>query len=259
MRLNTKSRIVPALFALAIAGNVSGQSISRMATQDSDVDLTDLSGTNKSLSTEEKSQAKKWSLTESDWLKYKEIMSGPRGIWSPGLDPITALGVSETDPAERRRYADIWMEVETRRIELELAFERERMAAGKRLHGDQKRINNDAWIEAWKKKQAQVTSVINLFVDASCLEECSSVAKSLLRSVGNKSKLDIYFKPGTPESEAAVWATYFQIDPKVVATRHITLNVHASKWKELKISTDSLPQVWVEDVATGEVTQTHGN
>jgi len=258
MRLNTAKALAPAILALSISGAALAQSQSRMDSNNSSVDKTDLSGSELTLSNSEKSLAKKWSLTEDDWVKYKEIMSGPRGIWSPGLDPITALGVSETNPVERRRYADIWMEVETRRVELELAFERERMAAGKRLHGDTKKIDNDAWIEAWKRKQAQITSVINLFVDASCMEECESIAKSVLRSVSNKSKLDIYFKPGTPESEAAVWATYFQIDPKVVATRHITLNVHASKWKELNVPTDALPQVWVEDVSTGEVTQTHG-
>mgnify|MGYP003651705494 CR=1 FL=1 len=59
-------------------GNVSSQAQSSLD-QKSGMQLTD----------EERSLAKQWMLKESDWIKYRKIMSGPRGIWSPGLDPLT--------------------------------------------------------------------------------------------------------------------------------------------------------------------------
>ncbi|MGH8490233.1 MAG: hypothetical protein ACREXS_15530, partial [Gammaproteobacteria bacterium] len=38
-------------------------------------------------------QSKRWGLTGEDWQRYERLMTGPRGIWSPHLDPVTALGV----------------------------------------------------------------------------------------------------------------------------------------------------------------------
>ena len=108
------------------------------------------------LTEHEKSLAKQWMLKETDWLKYKQIMSGPRGVWSPGLDPLTALGVSETDLTERKRYADIWIKVETKRTELELAFEVQRQIAAKEFHGDTLLINNTEWIKDWEKNRAKI-------------------------------------------------------------------------------------------------------
>lgn len=222
----------------------------------SETDTTELGGAKNSLTSVEKAEARKWSLTDTDWIKYKEIMAGPRGVWSPGLDPITALGVSETDAKERRRYADIWMQVETRRIELELAFEKERLLAGRRLHGDTKRIENDAWIAEWNRKQSAITTIINYFVDPACLVECAVKTNQLLASVSETSKLDIYFKPGSTENEAGEWAAHFNIDPKIVATRKITLNLTGPKLKAFGIDVNDLPQVRVEDVKSGRVIET---
>ena len=38
-------------------------------------------------------QAKNWGLTEQEWTRFEKIQTGPRGFWSPNLDPLTALGV----------------------------------------------------------------------------------------------------------------------------------------------------------------------
>src|SRR5688572_10050093 len=107
------------------------------------------------LTEQDRSLAKQWMLSETDWVKYKKIMSGPRGIWSPGLDPITALGVSETDSQERKRYAELWIKMETRRVELEIAFEVERRLAGTRIHGNQLAVNNASWIREWEQNRVE--------------------------------------------------------------------------------------------------------
>lgn len=207
----------------------------------------------------EQALAKQWSLKETDWLKYKMIMSGPRGIWSPGLDPLTALGVSETDPQERRRYAEIWMKMESRRVELELAFEVERMKAGKRLHGDMLAINNQAWIAKWEEEQAAVDYQVMLFVDASCTEECKKVFEELFKSLGRKAKLDIYFKDGIGSEEIGIWAAFMGIDPALVKSRKITLNFDSGRAKSMNISEDSFPAVKVLNVKTGDITDSYTN
>ena len=140
-------------------------------------------------------------LSDQDWIKYKAIMSGPRGVWSPGLDPITALGVSETEPVERSRYADIWMTIESRRAELELAFEVERQKAAKRILGDQLVINNKDWIRRWNEERSAVTQQVVLFVSTACKEECREMFDGLVDSIGTHARLDIFFVSGSSSKE----------------------------------------------------------
>ena len=149
-----------------------------------------------SLTEKDRSLAKQWMLSEIDWVKYKQIMSGPRGTWSPGLDPITALGVSETDPQERKRYAEIWIKIESRRAELEMAFEVERQRAAKNIFGNQLAFNNTSWIQEWEEKRVEINKQVILFVDSECKETCKSMFEELYESIGSNARLDIFFKEG---------------------------------------------------------------
>lgn len=223
---------------------------------DSEVNALSIATNNESLTPQEKNLAKLWLLNESDWKKYKVLMKGPRRIWSPGLDPITALGVSETNESERRRYADIWMKVETRKVELELAFEVERMAAAERLHGNKKLVKNDAWIADWSKKHREVTTKISLFIDAECIKACSDYFMQLKASMGVRSVLDIYFAQGATSEKAGSWAREMNIDPNVVRSRQITLNFDKGTSDIMGVDMLKLPQVRVLDVHSGEVKET---
>ena len=44
-------------------------------------------------------------------------MEGPLGIYSPNLDPLSALGVEARSDEERRRYAEMQVKAEARRVE----------------------------------------------------------------------------------------------------------------------------------------------
>lgn len=211
------------------------------------------------LSQEEKILASQWQLKATDWVKYRQIMSGPRGIWSPGLDPLTALGVSETDPRERKRYAEIWMKMEIRRTELELAFEVERMKAGKRLNGDRLAVNNTAWIEAWEKEQNKTTHQIQLFMDVNCIEDCRELFESVRKSVGKHSRLDIYFKDGVGSESIGFWAGEMGIDPSLVRSRKVTLNHDEGRAKSMGLKESDFPAVKVIELETGTVTDTYEN
>ncbi|MEN2900510.1 hypothetical protein NJNGDCLN_02171 [Mannheimia haemolytica] len=50
-------------------------------------------------------QAKEWGLTIEEWNRYTELMKGERGMWSPNLDPLTALGIEARTAEEREKYA----------------------------------------------------------------------------------------------------------------------------------------------------------
>ena len=206
---------------------------------------------------EEKTLARQWMLTDTDWIKYKQVMLGPRGIWSPGLDPITALGVSETDPRQRRKYAEIWMKMEIRRSELELAFEVERMAAAKRILGDKPLVNNAAWIEEWERKQVTVQHRVTYFVKSDCLEECEDKFNELRSAVGSNARLDIYFIGADNSEEIGKWAAFMDIPPSVVRDRKVTLNFNKGNSAKLGVDLEELPQVRVIDLQTGEITTSY--
>src|SRR5574343_545328 len=37
--------------------------------------------------------ARDWGLRPEEWARYRQLMQGPLGIYSPNLDPLTALGI----------------------------------------------------------------------------------------------------------------------------------------------------------------------
>ena len=49
-------------------------------------------------------------------------MEGPLGIHSPNLDPLSALGIEARSDEERRRYAELQVQIEARRVEKLLAY-----------------------------------------------------------------------------------------------------------------------------------------
>lgn len=210
------------------------------------------------LSEEEKSQARQWMLSEEDWSKYKKIMAGPRGIWSPGLDPITALGVMETDPAERRRYAEIWMRMEAKRAELELAFEVERMSASQQVLGNRPVVDNDKWVQQWNADQNRRTHEVMLFVDPDCVDSCSRLFEEVLASTGTgeETRLNVYFPGGTSAEEIGGWAKTVGIDPDIVKARKVTLNFDRGEYARYDISQSELPEVRVVNLKTGDVQAT---
>ncbi len=78
-------------------------------------------------------QAANWGLTEQEWSRFEHIQAGPRGFWSPNLDPLTALGIeAETDQA-RQRYAELQVTLEAKRAERELAYQNAYTAAWAKL------------------------------------------------------------------------------------------------------------------------------
>lgn len=209
--------------------------------------------TSNMMSEEDRALAKKWKLKDSDWLKYKDIMEGPRGIWSPGLDPLTALGVSETDPLERKRYAELWIEMESKRYELEIAFEVERMKAAKRIFGDQKVIDDTQILAEWKRKQDHIKDLGILFVDVTCKVECKDYMDDIKDSMGNKTKLDIYFKEGALAEEIGEWATFMQLNREDVKARRITLNFDDGKSASMNVDMSKLPKTFLVDMDSGKI------
>ncbi|KAB7770489.1 integrating conjugative element protein, partial [Xanthomonas sp. LMG 12462] len=66
---------------------------------------------------DDEARAREWGLRAEDWSRYRTLMQGPLGIYSPNLDPLTALGIEARSDEERRRYAELQVQAEARRVQ----------------------------------------------------------------------------------------------------------------------------------------------
>src|SRR5574343_1156067 len=85
--------------------------------------------------------ARDWGLRPEEWARYRQVMQGPLGIYSPNLDPLTALGIEARSDEERNRYAELQVQAESRRVGKTLAYQRAYDAAWQRLFPGQPRVN----------------------------------------------------------------------------------------------------------------------
>src|SRR5690606_2187906 len=83
---------------------------------------------------DEQRLAHDWGLNAEEWSRYRQLMQGPLGVYSPNLDPLTALGIEARSDEERRRYAELQVQAEARRVEKMLAYQRAYDEAWKRLY-----------------------------------------------------------------------------------------------------------------------------
>ncbi|OJZ17695.1 MAG: integrating conjugative element protein, partial [Thiobacillus sp. 65-29] len=85
--------------------------------------------------------ARDWGLRPEEWARYRQLMQGPLGIYSPNLDPLTALGIEARSDEERNRYAELQVQAESKRVGKTLAYQRAYDAAWKRLYPGQQRVS----------------------------------------------------------------------------------------------------------------------
>lgn len=85
-------------------------------------------------------RAREWNLRAEDWSRYRTLMQGPLGTYSPNLDPLTALGIEARSDEERRRFAELQVQAEARRVQKTLDYQRAYDAAWQRLHPDLQRV-----------------------------------------------------------------------------------------------------------------------
>ena len=79
-------------------------------------------------------RAQLFGLSAEDWSRYRTLMQGPRGLWSPTLDPVWVLGIHAETEAERARFAELAARREHERVAAELAFARAYAQAFERLY-----------------------------------------------------------------------------------------------------------------------------
>lgn len=172
-------------------------------------------------------QAASWGLTEQEWTHFEQIQAGPRGFWSPNLDPLTALGVEAHTDQERQRYAELQVAMEAKRAERELAYQNAYTAAWTKLFPGLLPIQGMA---SPSPVSSSVVPRQSLFVEDHC-PPCTAEAQRLQSS---DTAFDIYLVGSQGEDERVrSWARQADIDPAKVKRRQITLNHDRSRWFSL--------------------------
>lgn len=174
--------------------------------------------------------ARDWGLKPEEWARYRQIMQGPLGIYSPSLDPLTALGIEARSTEERRRYAELQVQAEGRRVEKLLAYQRAYDEAWKRLYPTLSPLNSStptAPVSVVTKAFAGELQRLAVFIKDNCTA-CDQQVKQLQAS---GRAFDLYMV-GSRNEDIRIrdWAARVGIDPEKVRARTITLNHDAGRW-----------------------------
>lgn len=181
--------------------------------------------------------ARYWGLQPEEWARYRQLMQGPLGVYSPNLDPLTALGIEARTDQERRRYAELQVRAEARRTEKLLAYQRAYDDAWKRLHPTLRPVVLDGAGSVATASGAP--DRLAVFIKEDC-PPCEQRVKQL-QATGTA--FDLYMV-GSRQEDARIrqWATRVGIDPAKVRARTITLNHDAGRWLSIGVQGE-LPAV----------------
>lgn len=192
----------------------------------------------------EQDAADAWGLSSKEYDRYQAIMEGPRGTWSPNLDPLTALGLEARSEAERRKYAEKLVETERQRVETELAFQRAYDAAWQQLYPNDMPVESfttkddkNATQSVFGSTSAASSQRVNVVVATQGCDQCIATVKRLMSS---GTAMDIWFVDSNGEDDRIRrWASKVGIPPEQVRAGNITLN-HGGT---LDVDTSELPRV----------------
>lgn len=174
--------------------------------------------------------AQEWGLTAEEWQRYETLKKGRRGVLSPGLDPLTMLGIEARSDEERRHFAELAVKQEFQRVEAELAFQREVNSAWMRVYPGVLPVQ-DLRSEVSNASQA-------LFVK----DNCPACDRKLTQLMKSNQPLDIYLvDSGGKDAAVRSWAKKHNIPAEKVKNRQITLNHDNGMW--LKYGSGLMPVV----------------
>ncbi|HCI4281119.1 TPA: TIGR03759 family integrating conjugative element protein [Klebsiella variicola subsp. variicola] len=174
--------------------------------------------------------AQEWGLTTEEWQRYETLKKGRRGVLSPGLDPLTMLGIEARSDEERRHFAELTVKQEFQRVEAELAFQREVNSAWMRVYPGVLPVQ-DLRSEVSNTRQA-------LFVK----DNCPACERKLAQLMKSNRPLDIYLVGSGGKDEAVRnWAKKHNIPAEKVKSRQVTLNHDNGMW--LKYGNGLMPVV----------------
>lgn len=229
----------PYIFATPVAPSNDLSAMTNKQTEQKDSQTNYLNISQAVLKKQREEQAALWGLTEQDWSKFEEIKKGPRGYWSPTLDPLIALGIETETDAERQHYAEIQARIEFERAEKELAYQRAYTVAFQKLYPNKLPIAKlGSGANLFSSSTVAGKQRFALFIKQHCVA-CDTQVKQFQK---NNIAVDIYMI-GSNNDDAVIckWATAVGINPKNVLSKQITLNHGAKLWQTVGDNQQQLP------------------
>ncbi len=193
------------------------------------------------------SNAKRWSLTVEEWVRYEEIMRGEGRYNWRDVDPITVLGIYAETDAARERYAERLAIQEHTLQKRFLALNNAYLMAFQRLYGNEPILSMDQFNEFYDqtastpasvpRTQSGVRAALNhvtnnpgaignnsyvLFMTPGC-KGCDEYYQKIRRLQTVGINLDIYFV-GSSDQQIIEWARAMSLDPALVKSKVVTLN-----------------------------------
>lgn len=174
--------------------------------------------------------ARDWGLKAEEWARYRQLMQGPLGVYSPNLDPLTALGIEARTEEERRRYAKLQVQVERRRVEKLLAYQRAYDDAWQRLYPGQLRVEPPP-AATRSRSSRQLASPIERRLAVFVSHDCTDCEQRVRQLQVTGQAFDIYMV-GSENDDARIrqWAARAGVDAAKVRAGTITLNHDAGRW-----------------------------
>ena len=171
-----------------------------------------------------------WGLDEQDWLRYQSWLNGPRGLWTPDLDPLLVLGIHASSESERTRFANAFVDMEFTRVEAEIRF--------------QKTVNH-VLEERFKHTSAHSPQgrQLVLFANLDCKHDCANLlakAQSMVAHEGTQ--LSVYLAGAHNDQAVRDWALARRVNPQWVYAQRVQLNHDGGHWDRVRQSHVHLQQ-----------------
>lgn len=180
--------------------------------------------------------SQQWGLKTEELDRYRTLMEGPLGTYSPNLDPLSALGIEARTEAERQRYARLQVEAEAIRVEKLLVYQRAYDHAWKERYPDMALINLPPINSPLMINTAKRVAV---FVQYQC-PGCERTVRALHES---GSPFDLYMVNSQQDDRRIrQWVQLVGIDAVKVRDGTITINHDNGRWRAID-ATGELPAV----------------
>ena len=181
-------------------------------------------------------QARDWGLEVEEWARYQQLMQGPLGLYSPGLDPLTALGIEARDDDERRRYAERQVMTEAERAGKLLAYQRAYDAAWQQLYPGLQPL---PITEPTASQPNTSTDRLVVFVQP----DCPACKQRVQQLQADGQRFDLFLVDSAQDDDRLRhWVREAGIAPDKVRSGDITLNHDAGRWRALGLDGE-LPAV----------------
>lgn len=178
-----------------------------------------------------------WGLTEAEYDRFEELMEGPRGnLSAPGITPIEVLGIEARSPAERDKYAELYVAMMLREADKALAFSRTVHAAFQREVGDRPVLDHGVLNRIRAASESRYDALplgieprgrLMVFTEIDCKRCAKRIASALASAKTKFAGIDVYFVGATAsdKKEIQTWARRHGITPTDMQGRRITLNL----------------------------------